>query len=345
MTTALVSKEFIAQFGNAFKAVGERAGKSVLFMTLPEEKGARLTQADCDRIDCLFLDRDMRFDEQQHDAYSDALLRMNNLKWAHYTSSGIGQQLHVSELNAKGVITTSSTGSNAEPVAQTGFTGLMMLARCLPHHIQSQHKHEWRPLRGAALPDDLRGQTLLLIGVGAVGKTFAGYARAFGLKIIGVRRSPIAPNDPVDEMHHPAKLLEVLPRADWIVICCPLTEETNNLVNAEAFRHMKKGARLINIGRGEVVDEAALIEALRSGQLGGAALDAHIQEPLPRDSPLWDLPNVIITPHNASASTGNEKRSADMFVANFGHWARGEPMFNVQRMGTVCAVRTNATTW
>jgi phosphoglycerate dehydrogenase-like enzyme len=332
MPTALVSRQFIAQFGDAFKAIGERAGKPVNFKTLPEAKGARLTQADCDRIECMFLDRDMRFDEQLHDAYADALLRMNNLKWAHYTSSGIGQQLHIAELNAKGVITTSSTGSNAEPVAQTGFTGLMMLARCLPHHIQSQHQREWRPLRGAALPDDLRGQTLLLIGVGAVGKTFAGYARAFGLKIIGVRRSPMAPGDPVDEMVPPAKLRDVLPRADWIVIACPLTPETENLVNADAFKHVKKGARLINIGRGEVVNEPAMIDALRSGQLGGAALDAHSQEPLPKDSPLWDLPNVIITPHNASASTGNEKRSADMFVANFGHWVRNEPMFNVQRV-------------
>lgn len=332
MITALVSKEFVSQFGDAFKATGERAGKTVAFLTLPEEKGARLTQAECDSINCAFPDRDMRFNEQLNAVYSEALLRMNNLKWVHYTSSGIGQQLHVSELNAKGVITTSSTGSNAEPVAQTGFTGLMMLARCLPHHIQSQNKREWRPLRGDALPNDLRGQTLLLIGVGAVGKTFAGYARAFGLKVIGVRRSPIMPADPVDEMYPPSKLLEILPRADWIVIACPLTPETNQLVNADAFKHMKKGARLINIGRGEIIDENALIEALRSGHLAGAHIDAHIYEPLPKDSPLWDMPNVIITPHNASASTGNEKRCADMFVANFGHWVRGEPMFNVQRM-------------
>jgi phosphoglycerate dehydrogenase-like enzyme len=331
MTTALVSKAFAAQFGDAFKAIGERAGKSVSFITLPEEKGARLSQGDCDRIDCAFLDRDIRFNEQLHDAYCEALLRMSNLKWVHYTSSGIGQQLYVAELGAKGVVTTSSTGSNAEPVAQTGFTGLLMLARGFPGFIQGQHKHEWRPLRGAALPDDLRGQTLLLIGVGAVGKTFAGYARAFGLKIIGVRRSPITPGDPVDEMHPPSKLPQLLPRADWIVLACPLNNDTRELINADAFKRMKKGARLINIGRGEVIEEGALIEAIRSGQLGGAALDAHIQEPLPKDSPLWDLPNVIITPHNASASTGNEKRCADMFVENFGHWVRGEPMFNVQR--------------
>jgi D-2-hydroxyacid dehydrogenase (NADP+) len=209
------------------------------------------------------------------------------------------------------------------------MTGLVMLARGFHGYMQGQHKHEWRPLRGDALPPDLRGQTLLLIGVGAIGKTFAGYARAFGIKVIGVRRSPMQPGDPVDEMHPPAKLPELWPRADWVVIACPLTRQTQNLVNADAFKRMKKGAKIINIARGEIVDEAALIAAIRSGHLGGAALDAHIREPLPADSPLWDLPNVIVSPHNASASIGNERRCAEMFIANFGHMARGEPMFNV----------------
>ncbi len=331
MTTALVSKEFIAQFGAAFKSVGEAAGKPVTFMTLPTEKGARLSPEECARVNCIFLDRDMRFDEQLYGAYTDALLNLPNLKWVHYTSSGIGQQLHVPALNAKGVITTSSTGSNAEPVAQTGITGLLMLARGFGSHIRRQAKHEWNPIRGAALPNDLRGQTLLLIGVGAIGKKVAVYAQAFGLKVIGVRRTPKQADDTADELHPPAKLPELYPRADWIMLCCPLTKETENLLNADAFKRMKKGAKLINIARGEVVDQAALIAALKSGQLGGAALDAHVPEPLPADSPLWDLPNVVISPHNASASTGNEPRCAEMFIANFGHWARGEAMFNVQK--------------
>lgn len=328
MITALVSRQFVARFGDAFKAAG--GGKPVTFLTLPDNPGDRLTQAQCDSITFAFLDRDIRFTDQLYAAYQDALPRANNLKWVHYTSSGIGQQFHIRELNAKGVITTSSTGSNAEPVAQTGFTGLLMLARGYPTYIQGQHRHEWRPLRGAALPHDLRGQTLVLIGVGAVGKVFAGYARAFGLKVIGVRRSPMQAGDPVDEMVTPARLHDVLPRADWVVIACPLTKETHHLVDAAAIARMKKGARLINIGRGEVLDDVAFVAAIRSGHLGGAALDAHTPEPLPADSPIWDLPNVIVTPHNASASTGNEPRAAGMFIANFGHWARGEPMFNVQ---------------
>jgi phosphoglycerate dehydrogenase-like enzyme len=208
-----------------------------------------------------------------------------------------------------------------------------MLARGFAGYMRGQFTHEWRPLRGAALPDDIRGQTLLLIGVGAVGRVFAGYARSFGLKVVGVRRSPLTPDDPVDELHPPERLRELLPRADWIVLTCPLTSETRNLIDRVAFKLMRKGARLVNIARGEIVDEEALIDALRSGHLGGAHLDAHRQEPLPPDSPLWDLPNVIVTPHNASASTGNEKRAAEMFIANFGRWARGEPMLHVQRLG------------
>ena len=259
MVNGLVSKQFIATYGDQFKAVAERAGESVELMTLPEEKGARLSQADCDRIDCTFLDRDMRFDDQTHAAFGDALVATKSCRWVHITSSGINPAPWVDVIDKRGATITTSTGANAEPVAQTGFTGLLMLARGFTHYVRGQQKHEWNALRGAALPDDLRGQTVLLVGVGAVGKNFAGYARAFGLKVMGVRRSPQRPNEPVDELHPPSKLPELLPRADWIVIACPLTKETRNLISADAFKHMRKGARLINIARGEIVDEKALL--------------------------------------------------------------------------------------
>jgi phosphoglycerate dehydrogenase-like enzyme len=116
------------------------------------------------------------------------------------------------------------------------------------------------------------------------------------------------------------------------MLTCPLTPETRNLLNADTIRLMKKGARLINVSRGEVIDEAAVIAALQSGQLGGAYIDPFTVEPLPKDSPFWDLPTVIITPHNAAASNGNEKRVAEIFIANFGRWVRGEPLANLQRV-------------
>jgi phosphoglycerate dehydrogenase-like enzyme len=329
MPTALVSKQFAAAFGETLEAEGAKAGKSVELMTLPEEKDARLSKEDYDRIDCAFLDRDMRFDEQLAGAFNDAVVASKSCKWMHVASSGMNPTPFAHAVLDRGGTITTSTGSNAEPVAQAGFTGLLMLARGFTTYIPGQQKHEWRPLRGAALPDDLRGQTLVLIGVGAVGRNFAGYAHAFGLKVIGVRRSPRKADDPVDEMVHPSKLKEVLPRADWVVVCCPLTSETRNLLDADAFKAMKQGARLINIGRGEVADEGALMDALKSGRLAGAHLDALHEEPLSADSPLWDMPNVIVSPHNASASTGNERRAAEIFIANFGRWVRGEPMMNI----------------
>lgn len=332
LNTAFVSRQFVEGFGEKLRTVAAGAGASIEFLTVPEAAGTRLSQSDADRITCTYVDRDIRFDEQLYGAYGEALVTSRSCKWIHLTSSGVTPAPYISAVERNGGIITSSTGSNAEPVAQTGFAGLLMLARGFPRYIRGQHEHEWRPLRGAALPDDLRGQTLLLIGVGAVGKTFAGYARAFGLTVIGMRRGAATSADPVDEMYPPSMLAEVLPRADWIVIACPLTKDTRNMLDADAFTYVKKGARLINIGRGEVVDEGAMIDALRSGRLAGAALDAHVQEPLPRESPLWDLPNVIISPHNASASTGNERRAAELFIANFGLWVRGEPMLNVQTL-------------
>ena len=330
MTTVLVSKQFAQQYGDEVRRIAREAGKSVELISLPEPPGTRLSQADCDRIDCTFLDSGIRTSKKLHEAYTDALLASKSCKWLQVLSSGVNPGPYITALTERGATITTSTGANKEPVAQTGFTGLLMLARGYPGWIQAQHKHEWRPQGEGALPNDLVGQTLLLIGVGAIGRTFASYAKFFGLEVIGVRRSPREADDPVDEMHPPSKLHELLPRADWIVITCPLTPETNNLIDAEAFKRMRKGARLINIARGEIVNEKALIEALKSGHLAGAALDAHIQEPLPPDSPLWDLPNVIVTPHNAAASTGNDRRRAEIFLANFGRWLRGEKMLNIQ---------------
>ncbi len=332
MPTALVSRQFVAGYGDKVKAVVESAGKSVEFITPPEEKGARLSQADCDRIDCAFIDRATRSNDQCYAAFDAAVVASKAIRWLHVNSSGVNPAPHVSAVAAKGGTITSSTGANAEPVSQTAFTGLLMLARGFPTHVRNQAQRQWQPLRGAAIPDDLRGQTVVTIGLGAVGSSFACYARAFGLKVVAVRRSPMKPGDPADEMYPPSQLNEVLPRADWLMLTCPLTPETRNLVNADTIGRMKKGARLINVSRGEVIDEAAVIEALRSGQLGGAYIDPFTVEPLPKDSPFWDLPNVIVTPHNAAASNGNEKRVAEIFVANFGRWVRGEPLANLQRV-------------
>jgi phosphoglycerate dehydrogenase-like enzyme len=164
--------------------------------------------------------------------------------------------------------------------------------------------------------------------MGHIGATVARFAQALGMHVIGIRRSAQQPGDPVDEMYPLAALPELLPRCDWIVLACPLTAETRRIVNAETIAKMKRGAGFINVARGGVMDQAAVIDGLKSGQIGWAHLDVFEQEPLPADSPLWDLPNVILTPHNAGASAGNDRRAAELFVANIPSWARGETLPN-----------------
>jgi len=197
--------------------------------------------------------------------------------------------------------------------------------------------HRFHQASGAALaeraPDDLRGQTLLLLGVGEIGKTLARIAQALGMRVIGVRRGSRRPTDPVDELHPPEALDRLLPRAQWLALACPLTEETRGMIDAARLSRLPQGARLINVARGEIVDEAALIAALSGSHLGGAYLDVFQQEPLPASSPLWELPNVVISPHNAAASSGNDARATAMFLQNLGLRARGEPMQNEVKQG------------
>ena len=132
----------------------------------------------------------------------------------------------------------------------------------------------------------------------------------------------------MDEMHPPAELFALLARADWLVLACPLTDETRGVIDEAALATLPAGARVINVARGEVVDEAALIAALQAGHVGGAYLDVFAQEPLPAESPLWDLPNVIISPHNSAVAAGNERRATGFFLRNLQAWAKGEPMEN-----------------
>jgi phosphoglycerate dehydrogenase-like enzyme len=135
----------------------------------------------------------------------------------------------------------------------------------------------------------------------------------------------------VDELHPPQKLPELLPRADWLVIASPLTAETRGLINADLLARLPQGARIINIGRGEIIDEAAMIEALRSGHLSGAYLDVFEKEPLPAESPLWDLPNVLVSPHNSAAASGNDERVYQLFVANLENWQCKQALTNEVR--------------
>jgi len=325
MPGLLVSSMFLAAHGERVYDVARTAGLDLQPVLLPDAPGARISAEDLDRIEIAFFSGDI-FAEGRSRGFFAAAQGAPNLKWMHVFHAGVDNPVF-SRILEKARISTSS-GSTAEPIAQTLIAGMLMLARGFPAWLDAQRRHAWEPFRGSAIPDDLSTQTMVVVGLGAIGCEIARLGRAFGLRVIGVRRSPAREDDPIDEIRHPSALPEILPGCDWLAIACPLTDETRRLIDAKALSLLPRGARILNIARGEVIDEAAMIDALRSGHLGGAYLDVFEQEPLPEDSPLWDLPNVIVTPHNSAASTGNDARVVEYFCENLARWGRNEPLLN-----------------
>ena len=325
MTALLVSHHFNIHYGARVAAAAAREKVTAEFLALPPDPAARLPDPECARAEIAFFSSDV-FPDYSRQFFS-AVRKAPELKWLHVFNAGMDHPIYA-EMLARGVRLTTSSGATAEPIAHTAVTALLMLARGFPRWIDAQRRHVWDPLRTGELPRDLGGQTALILGLGRIGAEIARLLRALALKVIGVRRSPRTPDDPADELHAPQALPELLPRCDWLIIACPLTPETRGLVDAGLLALLPRGARLINVSRGEIVNEQALIAALRSGHLGGAYLDVFETEPLPPESPLWDLPNVLVTPHNSAAAAGNDERVLEIFLDNLGRWHRGEPLVN-----------------
>ena len=331
VTGVLLSQAFVADFGKQLDKVARAAGLVPDIICLPENPQARLSQADCNRIEVTCYSRDIRL-AGCYEGFGDAVSAAQNLKWMHFVSAGLDQHPFVPALMQRGVTITTSAGTNSEPVAQTAIAGLLMLARMFPIWIDAQRRHAWERTRGMKNPPpDLRGQTVMVVGLGTIGTLIARFCQVLGMNVIGIRRTPRRADDTLEEIHAPAQIIELMPRCQWLVIACPYSEETHHLVNARALAALPHGAGIINIARGSIVDEAALIGALQSGQLGGAYLDVVEQEPLAVGSPLWDMPNVILTPHIASVSLGNDARASQMFFSNLEKWARGVAMQNEYR--------------
>lgn len=328
MPTLLISHHCNSRYGADIAAAAASANLKLELLALPADREARLADDDCARIDLAYFSGDV-FPEFSRQFFS-ALRKAPGLKWLHVFNAGVDHPIYA-EMLARGVRLTTSSGSTAEPIAQTAITGLLMLARNFPRWLEGQKNHAWNPMRVPDVPRDLKGQTALVLGLGKIGNEIARLAQALGLHVIGLRRSGKQPGDHVDELHPPAALNELLPGADWLIVACPLTAETRGMIDAGLFARLPQGARIINIARGEIIDETALIAALREGRLGGAYLDVFEQEPLPADSPLWGLPNVLISPHNSAASLGNDERVYRMFIANLENWQRGKALSNEVR--------------
>ncbi|HRC62035.1 MAG TPA: D-2-hydroxyacid dehydrogenase [Dehalococcoidia bacterium] len=294
-------------------------------VTPPEEPGAFLAPDVLDRVDAAFFN--LGSGPSGTRRILGAARRATNLRWIHLGHSGVDDPVF-EELIGRGVVVTNSAGANAEPIAQSALAGLLALNRGLPGWLDAQRRHAWEPdpddLPSEQLPRELRGQTMVIFGLGSIGRYVAQFARAFGIRVIGVRRTPATPEDGVDAWAPPARLDEVLPEADILVLTAPLTSETRGTFDARRLDRLPAGAVVINVARGELVDEAALAERLASGRLGGAYLDVFVTEPLPAESPLWELPNVLISPHDSARSAGTQGRVDAIFLEELGRWLRGE---------------------
>ncbi|MEO7726415.1 MAG: D-2-hydroxyacid dehydrogenase [Burkholderiales bacterium] len=339
MTVMLLSKGFVATYGKLLDETARRAGFKPDVVHLPDDAQARLAPTALDRIEVTMLTRDIRFSDH-YKMYGETLLAAENLQFAHFDSTAIEQHPFVAPLMKRGVKLTTATGSNGVPVAQTAITTLLMMGRGLPLMMDAQRRKSWEPVRFAAQPPDLQGQTIIIVGMGTIGSTVARFAQVLGMHVIGIRRKPRTESDPVDEMHALTELPKLLPRCDWLVLACPLVPETRGLISAQSLVLMKKSAGLINVARGALCDEAAVIAALKGGRLRCAHFDVFSTEPLPAESPLWGMPNVIVTPHSAGASAGNELRSVRIFLDNLERRARGEPLLNLQPAQSITTTLT-----
>lgn len=250
----------------------------------------------------------------------------SKVRWIQTWSAGVNN-LPLTELQQKEVAVTSANGVHAYPISETIFGLMLALTRKIDTYVKNQKQKKWHH---ANMKHEIHGKTIGIIGVGAIGSETAKIAKAFGMTVLGIRHSGRAA-EYVDEMSTPDQLNEVLRRCDYVVVTLPLTEETKHMFKAEQFEQMKDSAFFINIGRGPIVDEADLISALKTGQIAGAGLDVFEVEPLPENSPLWNIEQVIITPHTSGSTEFYDQRLLQgIFIPNLKKYIEGEqPMINL----------------
>ena len=258
----------------------------------------------------------------------DWLPQMPRLHWYQQWGAGTDWLLNYPEIARMDFILTNSSGVHAVSISEHILSMMLAFSRRLPQAIRNQEQHRWD--RGGQPPAfELAGKTMVLVGVGAIGQRAAQITAALGMHVIGVRNDKTKSVSGVEKMIGPDELDSVLPEADFLVLTMPLTAETRQMINAKTFEKMKPSAYLINIGRGGTVDEDALIQALQNGQIAGAGLDVFAKEPLPSGSPLWDMPNVIITAHYSGFAPHYNERALEIFVDNLDRYVHHQPMRNV----------------
>lgn len=258
--------------------------------------------------------------------WDNALLeRASNLKYIQSIGAGY-DQFPLEELKKRGIRLANASGVNQNAVAEHAISMILGLNRHIHTGRDNQNSHTWRGMLGdlTLREDELVGKTMLIVGMGAIGSRLARFAKAFDMNVIATKRDPSTAEGPADQVFTADKFHELVPQADFLVLTCPLTPETTNIVNAGVLESMKDTAYLINVARGQCVDEPALANALKSGQIQGAGIDHFWDEPLGSDSEFWDMKNVIITPHTGGETRLYEERVIDILDDNLGRLWNGE---------------------
>lgn len=251
------------------------------------------------------------------------------LKFIQSISAGV-DVFGLDDLKARGIRLASAQGANANAVAEHAMGLMLALSRMIHTARDNQARKLWRGMISdpAAREDELAGKTVLIVGLGGIGARLARFAKAFDMRVIGMKRDTSAKVENVDALVGPGELERVLGEADIVALTCPLTPETKGLINARRLAAMKPTAHLVNCARGPVVDEDALIAALQAGTIAAAGLDVTCEEPLAEASPLWAMENVLLTPHTGGETAAYERRVVDLLIENLGRLSRGEPLVN-----------------
>ncbi len=253
------------------------------------------------------------------------------LKWIHSTAAGVSQLMYP-ELRNSGVLLTNPSGIFSPPMAEHTMGLMIALARNFPDCVRYQDRAQWGQEQVSSQPhplSELNGQLLLIVGYGSIGRELARRARSFDMRVWGITRSGKGDATHVEKILPIAQLDSALPQADYVVLTAPDTRETQRLIGPTQIANMKGGARLINIGRGSLLDESSLVSALETGALSGAALDVTAIEPLPADSPLWKAPNLFLTPHTSGVSDRLWQKETNLLMDLLERWFSGRELFNV----------------
>jgi phosphoglycerate dehydrogenase-like enzyme len=272
---------------------------------------------------------------------NDLAQRAPNLKWVQLLSAGADHAMGA--VKSGGFTVTTASGIHATPISEYTIASMLAYAHRFHIMLRSQLKHEWLRQGFPGTIEELRGKTFGVIGYGSIGRESARMAQALGMRVLALKRDPANRHDDgwcpaglgdpdgaiPEKFFGPDQREEIVRESDYLTVTLPLTEHTRKFIGAKEIAAMRPGAYIVNIGRGEVIDEAGLIEALKAGKIGGAGLDVFEKEPLPKESPIWDIENVILTPHMSGANRGYLDKACALFADNIRRFVAGQPLLNV----------------